>query len=345
MRTIHVGLAVWLVLGAAVLAPRGAARAQQAGAFARMGFAARGMALGNALVADRDGGAASYYNPALAAYGDREVEAAFALLRADRELQFIRFRSPLPPRAGIAGGLIHAGVEEIDGRDESGYHTRTYSTDEFAGSVDFGLRFGDRFGAGIGLRVYRSSLVPEIPAANSLGLRAGLLARVTERITAGLVVDDLLAGYQWDSSSLYEQDGTRVSDSFPLRLRLGASGRFVEDDLHLHLAYAPDWVRAEQPVREVRLVGGVPRGVTRMRAVSDWQGSWRAGAEWRAASSFWVRAGISGVRWSAPRPVKPSAGFSIRESVRDLPLRIAYAAVLEPYVSVPVHVVSLRFEL
>lgn len=334
-----------MVLGAAVLGARSAARAQQAGAFARMGFAARGMALGNALVADRAGGAPSYYNPALAAYGDREVEAAFALLRADRELQFLRFRSPLPPRAGIAGGLIHAGVDGIDGRDESGYHTRTYSTDEFAGSVDFGLRFGDRIGAGIGLRVYRSSLVPEVSAANSLGLRVGVLARVTERITAGLAVDDLLAGYQWDSSSLYEQDGTTVSDPFPLRIRLGAGGRFLEDDLHLHLAYAPDWIRAEQPIREVRLLGGTPREITRMRDVSDWQGSWRAGAEWRPASSFWLRAGVSGVRWSGPRPVEPSAGFLIRESVRDLPLRIAYATVLEPYVSVPVHVVSLRFEL
>lgn len=303
------------------------------------------MAMGNALVADRAGGGDPYHNPALAAYGDRSVSATFGVLAADRELQTIGFRTPLPPTAGISIGLIHGGVNEIDGRDPSGYHTRTYSSDEYAAQADFGFRLAERLALGLGLRLYRTSLTERLEAANTLGLRAGVLARVTSDLTLGLAAGDLLSGYRWDSSSLYEGQGARVNDQFPVRLRAGGAYRLWADRLRLHAEYEGRFVRGERIVETVELVGGSPRTVRRVEPVSSLRGVFRVGAEWIATGSFRVRGGLSGLRASAPRPIEPSAGFAIREHVRGVPLRLSYAAVLEPYVTQPVHVVSLRVEL
>ena len=127
MRTL-VGLLI-----VACLPTASSALAQSAGAFARMGFGARGLAMGNAVIADVSGYASPYYNPALAPFIiSQNLELSAAAMTQDRQMQFVQLSTPLRPRAGLAVGLIHAGVRNIDGRDGSGYHTGTYSTDEYA---------------------------------------------------------------------------------------------------------------------------------------------------------------------------------------------------------------------
>ncbi|HLT47969.1 MAG TPA: hypothetical protein VK002_12120, partial [Rubricoccaceae bacterium] len=107
-----------LCLALLVAAP---ASAQYAGAFARYGFGARALSMGSALTADVFGGASPYHNPALAPdVPQQALEASAAYMTFDRQLQHLQFAAPLRPRAGIAGGIVHAGVSEIDGRDGSG---------------------------------------------------------------------------------------------------------------------------------------------------------------------------------------------------------------------------------
>ena len=89
--------------------------------------------------------------PALAPYlTDQSLGISAALLTQDRQLQFIELRTPLKPLAGIAAGLIHAGVSKIDQRDLSGYHTGMLSTNEYAFFAAFGLRVGQFTSIGIG---------------------------------------------------------------------------------------------------------------------------------------------------------------------------------------------------
>ena len=86
-----------------------AAQAQTAGAFARIGFGARGIAMGGAQVADAFGDASPYYNPSLAPFtAQQSLSATAAFLTLDRELQYLQFATPLQPRAGIAAGLTQA---------------------------------------------------------------------------------------------------------------------------------------------------------------------------------------------------------------------------------------------
>ena len=144
-------IVVILALGAADV------HAQSAGAFSRMGFGARGVAMSNALVADASGQASPYYNPALAPFiPQQSLDASAALMTLDRELQFLQFATPLRPRAGIAVGLIHASVSDIDGRDGSGYHTQNFSTDEYALFIAFGVRVSRRVTVGFGLQFFRA---------------------------------------------------------------------------------------------------------------------------------------------------------------------------------------------
>src|SRR5690606_18269618 len=139
--------------------------AQATGMFSRLGFEARGMAMGNALVADASGHTSPYYNPALAPeLTAQHLGFSAALMRLDRQLQFVQLGAPLAPRAGVAVGLIHAGVSKIDGRDNSGFHTQNLSTNEFALFMAFGLRFDERIAGGIALQLFRTDLLAQVDA-------------------------------------------------------------------------------------------------------------------------------------------------------------------------------------
>jgi len=71
------------------------AMGQSAGAFSRIGFGARGIAMGNAVGADASGGTSPYYNPALATAIQRQnIDATVGLLSFDRSIQFLQLSSP-----------------------------------------------------------------------------------------------------------------------------------------------------------------------------------------------------------------------------------------------------------
>ena len=323
-----------------------AAQAQSAGVFARMGFGARGIALGNALVADASGQASPFYNPALAPLTARQrIDATFGLLTHDRELQHLQFAVPLKPVAGIAAGLIHAGVSDLDGRDASGYHTETYSTDDFAFFFAFGLRLSERTSAGVGIRLYRNDLFPDIDAVNTVGLSAGLAVRLTEQLHLGLAADDLLAQYDWDSTPAFGEDGRSTTDRFPTRLRLGASYRLTEGRGLVAVEYEALFDYGEAVARDVELIGGVPTVVTRTERINVRSGRLRAGAEWWAAEPFAVRAGVDRIGTGTAGEITPTAGFSIRQDLGQLGALIDYAFALEPYALGTMHLLSLRLQL
>ena len=132
----------YLILFCSVMVASSAS-GQATGAFTRLGFGARGNAMGNALSADVFGQASAYYNPALAPFTDRQnLSASVGVMRFDRSLQYLQFAAPLKPRAGITLGLVHAAVTDIDGRDNSGFPTSNFSTYAFALFMAFGLRLG-----------------------------------------------------------------------------------------------------------------------------------------------------------------------------------------------------------
>src|SRR5512141_2803546 len=126
-----------------------------AGAFARIGFGARGMGMGNALSAVTTGAISTYYNPALSAFSEERTGAAtFGILSLDRYVNFLSYTQSLPPHAGLSVGIINAGVRNIDGRDNDGYHTDDYSTMENQFDLSFSNRVDERVALGVTVKMY-----------------------------------------------------------------------------------------------------------------------------------------------------------------------------------------------
>ena len=63
-----------------------------AGAFARLGFGARGLSMGNALVSDAFGDVSGYYNPSLSVFQQQGiVNVGYTFMSVDRKLNFVSF--------------------------------------------------------------------------------------------------------------------------------------------------------------------------------------------------------------------------------------------------------------
>ncbi|WP_233993590.1 hypothetical protein [Salinibacter altiplanensis] len=300
------------------------------GAFSRLGFGARGMALGNALVADPSADVSPHYNPALlpSASGQR-VSASAALLSFDRELQFLEFAAPLGPTAGIGLSLTHAGVNDIDGRNADGVRTETLSTDEFALSLAFGNRFAEWLAVGTTLTLYQSDLLPEVDPVRGLGIDMGVRVQATDRLSVAAAVKDLLARYEWDAAPV---GGGSHTDRFPVRVQVGGSYALLNERLQLLAEVESRYTTRNRRGRQTLVTSGGPQARTRTESflLHDLRG--RVGASYRPLEVLRIRGGIDRLGVDDVSGLRPSVGFGVRQSIGDLDLRVSYAATLEPYV-------------
>ena len=338
-------LGLVLILGIAGIWGAQESHAQAAGAFSRLGFGARGMAMSNALIADNTGATSPYYNPALAPFTSRQnLQASVAFLTFDRQLEFLQFASPLPPVAGVAAGLIHAGVSDIDGRSSSGFHTENYSTDEYAAFLAFGLKLGQKGSMGLGLQLFRSDLFDDLQAVNSVGIDLGFTFKFSEALTIGVVADDLLAKYSWDTSSLYSSGGKRTTDKFPVRLRLGASYKLLEGRAIVMAEYESRTSSLEYRTREIQDINQQPIEITNTEEFTIQESLFRIGGEYHLSAPFALRAGLDQIGDSI-EGMRPSAGFVLAQPLGQILVWVEYAFALEPYNTGTMHVMTLRLFL
>lgn len=203
-----------------------------AGSFSRMGFGPRGMSMGNALNSVLDEGIYSYYNPAQVAnkINGHQIDFSTSLMNFDRNLHQVYGALPLPPKAGLSFSIINAGVDNIDGRTISGYHTRTLSTNEYQFASAFGIRIAQKWNVGVGIKLYIADFHTDLQSISSFGFDLGTLYKASPKLTLGLVVQDLLAEYPWNTGALFgdNSSGTKV-DKFPLQIRIGSSYKITED--------------------------------------------------------------------------------------------------------------------
>lgn len=328
-RSVFLAFVLGLILAGGAPSSAGA-QDTAAGAFSRIGFGARGIALGNALVADPSADVSPHYNPALlpSASGQR-ISLSAALLSFDRELQFLEFTAPLGPTAGIGLSLTHAGVNDIDGRNADGVHTETLSTDEFALSLAFGNRFTDWLSVGTALTLYQSNVVPDLDPVRGFGIDLGVGVRATDRLYVAGAVTDLLAKYEWDVSAL---GGRTHTDRFPVRVRLGASYVLLDERLRLLGEVESRTTVRERRVPDVLVTSGGPQQRSRTESFQLHSLRGRVGASLQLIEILQVRAGLDRIGVEGTRGLRPSAGFGLRQSVGELDLRVSYTATLEPYV-------------
>jgi hypothetical protein len=278
-----------------------------------MGFGARGIGMGNALTSVSFDNNSSYYNPALLPYqAAPTVLLSYGSLSLDRRMNFASYAQHLNPNAGLSVGIINAGVGNIDGRDNDGVPTQTYSTSENQFFFSFGILPDKKFALGVTAKVLYYDLFSDVKST-TFGIDVGTLYSVTDELKLAVVIQDLLSKYKWNTSEIYGTSGSSTEDKFPLRKRLGAS--YYTRDMGLMVS------------GEAEMIGDAAFA--------------RLGAQLELFSGLQVRGGIDQISFSGAVTSKPSLGFSIQTEVASLSPRFDYAYVFEPYVSTGMHFLTL----
>ncbi|MFC1477024.1 hypothetical protein ACFL6L_01000 [candidate division KSB1 bacterium] len=188
-------------------------RGGYAGVFLRLGLGARAKALGGAYVGNSIDGYSGYYNPAgLGSLQNREVYFSYRSMSLDRTFRYVGVALPMPPMAGMSVGWIHAGTENIDGRDFSGNHTKMYTDSQNGFLFGFGLQLPGEVNIGVGGTYLRETLLDV--TATGFGINLGILYRPLPYLSLGAAARDIRAHYAWNTESLYER-GSSINDDFP----------------------------------------------------------------------------------------------------------------------------------
>jgi hypothetical protein len=298
-----------------------------AGSFQRLGFGPRGMAMGNAMVSVTGEGVYGYYNPALAAQNSeyRQIDISSAVMQFDRKLNMVNAHFNLPPSAGIGLYLIHAGVSDIDGRTNSGYHTQMLSTNEFQLGSQFGMRLSPYIWGGIGLKFNLARFHTELNSSRAFGADIGFLIQFTEKIFAAITIQDMLATYQWAAGDLYGDDFNITTEhSFPLRLKGGIS--YIPFDSVL---FSSEFEYRFQSVPENS--SGINSTFLRL------------GGRYNIHERFTLRCGIRILDMNTDLTTTISTGFSIHLPFDKFSPSIDYTFTQEPNKVSNLHVFALRF--
>ena len=300
------------------------------GAFSRIGFGARGIGMGNAMIAVTEGNLVSYYNPAITVFQkDNSFQTSYTFLSFDRSLNFLNFtrkfdfysskdtatvdRKP-SSSAGISIGIINSGFGKIDGRDNNGLKTEELSTSENQFFLSVANKFSEKLSVGISAKMYYYKLYEDI-TSTGIGLDIGLLYNLNDEWNIALMIADINSKYDWDSAPVYERDGIITNDEFPVLKKIGVS-------------YFK---------REVGLLAGVEFensiGGTNIL---------RIGVEYNIYENLLLRAGID--QWNLSNqdwPLRPSAGFSYFKQFDSIFAGISYAFQLEQYSASDRHVIGV----
>ncbi len=286
-----------------------------AGAFTRIGFGARGPAMGNAMTAVVSGELSPYYNPALTAFQrDHVITAAYTVMSLDRSLNFVQYSQHLRKSAGIAVGIINSGVSKIDGRDSDGIPTGELSTSENLFFASFANSFSDKLTFGVTFKYYHNKLYESV-SAYTAAVDLGCLYMIDENTRVGATVNDLAAKYRWDTANIYGDQGTTTVDEFPTIIKIGISRTFFDTTV----TAAVDYVASTQNTHHLRM-----------------------GIEWNPLEIFSLRAGCDRIdlqdRWSG---AIPTFGFAVRYPLGSWRPTIHYAYGVEPFAPSGIHIISV----
>jgi hypothetical protein len=315
----------------AVAQPQFSEIASKPGAFSRIGFGARGIGMGNAMSAVTSGNLVSYYNPALTVFQQgNSFQTSYSFLSLDRSLNFINFtrkfdfygkkdtlvENPEPrSTAGFSIGIINSGVSNIDGRDNQGFKTGELTTSENQFFMGLANRFSKKLSIGLNIKVYYYKLYEEI-SSTGFGIDVGALYVINDEYTISLVISDLNSKYKWDSSPLYDQDGTTSEDKFPLLMKAGVG--YKNSDLNLNAGL--EFERSDAKTNIIRL-----------------------GIEYNIFENLFLRGGVDQFDFSnSDRPAKPAFGFSYFKNFGDIVIGVDYAFMIEQYSPQDRHIVGVN---
>jgi hypothetical protein len=300
------------------------------GAFSRMGFGARGIAMGNALSAVTRGNLVSYYNPAVTPYQENNsFQAGYSVLSLDRNLNFLSFTRRFDfysakdtsanrkagSSAGISIGIINSGVGKIDGRDNQGFHTKELSTSENQFFLGLSNKFSSKLSMGVAAKFYYYKLYEDVSATN-LGFDAGLLYRFNDELNLSFVLTDINSKYEWNTGKIYGRDGATTEDKFPLLKKLGVS--YFNTSAAVLASAEVLFTNAQNTMV-------------------------RFGIEYNLFDGLFLRGGIDQISLTnSDWLMKPAAGISFSRKIGSFTAGFDYAFMLEQYSPSDRHIIGIN---
>ena len=236
------------------------------------------------------------------------------ILSLDRSFNTLGFSTALPPRAGLAAGIITSGVSNIDGRDNDGRQTGSLAVAQDEAYLSFGIRFPAGFSVGVSAKLLYAHLYTDMTSTTA-GFDLGAFMPITEMIHVGFTIRDIGSKYKWDSTPLYQEQGMTSEDHFPQLYTLGVEV-LVPDSLGIVSA---DIQASNQKTLLLSL-----------------------GAEYPIIPELAVRAGIDRIdlKYSG-MGVRPAFGFMVRKNLGSWTPVVQYTYVVEPFAPSGIHMISV----
>jgi hypothetical protein len=316
-----------------------------AGSFARMGFGARGLSMGNAMVSDVFGDINGYYNPSLACFQENGfVNLGYTAMTLDRKLNYVgfarKFKLPQQPKggAGITLSWINSGVSNIDGRDNDAKQIGMLSTFENQFYLGTGFLLDENVAIGVGFKLYYAKLYDQIKTT-SIAFDLGAIYKVRPDLSLGFSVHDISARYKWETSKIYGADGTTTENKFPVLTDIGATYLFPKN---LGTA-SVEFETVINPGFETKDTSGILN-------VSNKTYNYviKIGTEIKLSEQLKIRAGIDRMDFKADDfwgNVKPGFGVGFYKPLnKDITLGVDYSFQLEPYSHDGIHNIGIGFK-
>jgi hypothetical protein len=198
------------------------------GAYLRMSPDARTAALGNATTALYNDVNIALSNPAsIPTLDEKQFSSSFQFLSLDRSYQTLSFGVKLPPSAGMSVSWIHAGVDNIEGRNYSNDYTYDYSWSQDAFIIGFGLQIVDWISVGVSGKVLSDQLVNS--SSSGFSADVGVTVMPVKNLFIGIVVKDISGKTTWDTSlEPYVDYQTRRVDYYPTTFHFGLSYNLMD---------------------------------------------------------------------------------------------------------------------
>jgi len=238
----------------------------ETGAFLRLGIGSRALSMGGAFTGVADDAAATYWNPAGTGISHpqrRQGMVMYRTLSLDRRQAAVAYTQNLDAGRGGAGfAFIHAGVDNIDGRDLNGQHTGMLSDSENAFLFSFSPPIHAKVSVGLTMKLLLYRLAGQ--TAKGFGGDVGLIVQPVKTFQVGFMVRDVATRLTWNTDGLFARTVER-RETFPRTLSLGLSYRMAQD----RLLMAADVVRVQRQDTRLRL-----------------------GTEWSVVKGVAVRAGV-----------------------------------------------------
>ncbi|HEY5533711.1 MAG TPA: hypothetical protein VIL99_02040 [Ignavibacteria bacterium] len=343
MKKIFINIFLFLLFSGNLLAQSGS----YAGSFARLGFGARGLAMGNAMVSNIYGDVAGYYNPSLACFQeDAVINLGYTFLNLDRKLNFVglakKFKIPNQPSggAGITLGWINSGVGNIDIRDNDAKHLEYASTYENQFYLGTGFLLSDNFAIGVAFKLYNAKLYTDV-TTSSIAFDIGALYKENDNLAFGFSVKDISARYKWETSKLYGNLGGTTENKFPTLWNLGGSYRLPNKrgsaSIEFEMQYNPVFITNKE---------------TGEKSERKNNYYFKAGVEYNLSSNpdmpIIVRTGIDRIELASDDftgNLKPGFGISFSKLFsKNVILGVDYSFQYEPYTHYPMQNLGISFK-